>query len=55
MRLLLDTHVVLWQVFETRSFGPRALAAIAAADDSCGRIGRGSSQSFGGTPCGGVR
>ncbi len=33
MRLLLDTHVVLWQEFATRKLGPRARAAMAAADE----------------------
>lgn len=33
MRLLLDTHVVLWQVFDTRPLGTRALAAMAEADE----------------------
>lgn len=33
MRLLLDTHVVLWQLAGTRSFGQRAVAAIDGADE----------------------
>lgn len=33
MRLLLDTHVVLWQVFATRTFGSDAQAAIDAAHE----------------------
>lgn len=31
MRLLLDTHVVLWQLAGTRRLGPRAREAIATA------------------------
>ena len=33
MRLLLDTHVVLWQLAGSQSFGERARAAIAHAAD----------------------
>lgn len=33
MRLLLDTHVVLWQLAGTRLLGQRAVAAIRAADE----------------------
>ncbi len=33
MRLLIDTQVVLWQVFNTRPLGTRALAAMAKADE----------------------
>jgi len=33
VRLLLDTHVVLWQVFATRPFGSEAQAAIDAASE----------------------
>lgn len=31
MRLLLDTHVVLWQLSGSRALGPRASAAVAEA------------------------
>lgn len=33
MRLLLDTHVLLWQFAGTRPLGPRARRAIAGADE----------------------
>ena len=33
MRLLLDTHVVLWQLSGERELSQSAIAAIAAADD----------------------
>lgn len=33
MRLLLDTHIVLWQLSGERDLSPAALEAIAAADD----------------------
>ncbi|MCA0435523.1 MAG: type II toxin-antitoxin system VapC family toxin [Austwickia sp.] len=33
MRLLLDTHVVLWQLSGTRALSPSARKAIAEADD----------------------
>ena len=33
MRLLLDTHVVLWQLAGSRPLGPTARAAIAAASE----------------------
>jgi PIN domain nuclease of toxin-antitoxin system len=33
MRLLLDTHVVLWQLSGTRTLGPAARVAIAAASE----------------------
>jgi PIN domain nuclease of toxin-antitoxin system len=45
VRLLLDTHVVLWQLSGTRSLGTRATEAIAAAAElafsvvSCAEIG----------------
>lgn len=33
MRLLLDTHVVLWQLSGTRPLGPRAAAALSSATE----------------------
>ncbi len=33
MRLLLDTHVVLWQLGGTRDLGPEATAAVSAAEE----------------------
>ena len=33
MRLLLDTHVVLWELAGTRTVGPRAKEVILAADE----------------------
>ena len=35
MRLLLDTHVVLWQLEGTRTVGPKARAAIEQASELC--------------------
>jgi PIN domain nuclease of toxin-antitoxin system len=35
VRLLLDTHVVLWQLSGARELGPRARAALEAATELC--------------------